>query len=289
MDNMPNNISELVKMADKMVSFPEIHMRISQMLDDPDCDMGKLGDVISFDPGLTAQILRVANSPFYGLSKEVNTVAHALTVVGLSKLRYMLLATSAVKTFDGIPNELVSMEDFWLHSLYCALAAKILAEKIKGVQADAVFVSGLLHDIGQLVLFNQLPELARDALLNSVEAPEEPDTYISEREIIGFDHAALGGALAEHWHWPAMLIETIKYHHEPDKSENYPKETAIVHIANCLAVLAELNTANIDETDAPQIEPHVWKRLGLDENIIPSVLESMYTQFEDTCAVFGFK
>ncbi|MDH5573257.1 MAG: HDOD domain-containing protein [Gammaproteobacteria bacterium] len=286
---MTTNIAELVQTVDKMVSFPEIHMRINQMLDDPDCDMAKLGGVISYDPGLTAQILRMANSPFYGLSKEVNTVAHALSVIGLTQLRYMLLATSAVKTFEGIPNELVSMEDFWFHSLYCALAAKILAGKVKGVQAESAFVSGLLHDIGQLVLFNQFPELARDALLNSIEAPDEPDTYISEREIIGFDHAALGGALAEHWHWPAMLIETIQYHHEPEKSQNYPKETAIVHVANCLAVLAELHTTNIDETDAPQIEPYVWNLLKLDEGIIPSVLESMYIQFDETCAMFGFK
>ena len=282
---MAENLSELVSDVEDIVSFPEVYLRVNQLLDDAESTATQISEVIAQDPGLTAQLLRMANSPIYGLSKEVDTVARAVNIIGTKRIRYLVLATTSLKVFEGIPNDLISMDDFWLHSLYCGLAAKALADNIKGMQPDAMFVAGQLHDIGQLLLYSRLPDLAREAVLRSIEEPGEPDLYLSERDVIGFDHAQLGAQLARDWHWPAMLVATIGWHHEPEKADEFQKETAVVHIANCLAVLAELNTSNIDETDAPRIHPQVWEMIGMNEDVIPEILGSIRGQFEETRAM----
>ncbi len=282
---MSENLSELVSSVEEIVSFPEVYLRVNQLLDDPESTATQISEVISQDPGLTAQLLRMANSPIYGLSKEVDTVVRAVNIIGTKRLRYLVLATTSLKVFEGIPIDLMSMDDFWLHSLYCGLAAKSLAEKIKDLQPDALFVAGQLHDIGQLLLYSRLPDLAREAVLRSIEEPDEPDLYLSEREVIGFDHAQLGAQLAKDWRWPAMLVSTIGWHHEPEKADAFQVETAVVHIANTLAVLAELNTSDSDETDAPRIHPQAWEMTGLNDDIIAPVLETMHGQFEETRAM----
>ncbi|HFQ13713.1 MAG TPA: HDOD domain-containing protein [Gammaproteobacteria bacterium] len=284
---MRANLSEVVSSVEQMISFPEVYLRVNRLLDDPDSTANRLAETISQDPGLTAQLLRMANSPVYGLSREVDTVARAVSIIGLKRLRYLVLATTSLKVFEGIPNELFSMDDFWLHSLYCGLAAKQLAERIGDLPGDALFVAGQLHDIGQLLMYSRLPDLAREAVLHSIEEAEEPDLYLSEREIIGFDHAQLGARLASDWHWPAMLVATIGGHHEPEKVEEFQRETAVVHIANTLAVLAELDTEDCEETDAPRIHPVAWEITGLDQAILPEVLEGMRAQFGETRAMLN--
>ena len=284
---MPENLSELVSSVEEIVSFPEVYLRVNQVLDDPESTAAQVSEVVSQDPGLTAQLLRMANSPLYGLSKEVDTVVRAVNIIGTKRLRYLVLATTSLKVFEGIPNDLITMDDFWLHSLYCGLAAKTLADNIKGLQPDALFVAGQLHDIGQLLMYSQLPDLAREAVLRSIEEPDEPDLYLTEREVIGFDHAQLGAQLARDWHWPAMLVATIGWHHEPEKAEEFQKETAVVHIANSLAVLAELDTADAEETDAPRIHSSAWEMIGLSDEVIPQVLESIRGQFEETRAMLA--
>jgi len=282
---MSENLSELVNSVEEIVSFPEVYLRVNQLLEDAESTATQISEVISQDPGLTAQLLRMANSPIYGLSKEVDTVVRAVNIIGTKRLRYLVLATTSLKVFEGIPNDLISMDDFWLHSLYCGLAAKALADDIKGMQPDALFVAGQLHDIGQLLMYSRLPDLAREAVLRSIEEPDEPELYLSERDVIGFDHAQLGAQLARDWHWPAMLVATIGWHHEPEKADEFEQETAVVHIANSLAVLAELNTSDVDETDAPRIHPSAWKTIGVSEDVIPEVLESIRGQFEETRAM----
>ena len=112
---------ELVKNVGELVSLPDVCIRVNQMVDDPNASAVAFGEVISQDPGLTARLLRIANSAFYGFSQEIDTVSRAVTIIGLGKLRDLVLATSTVDVFDKIPNELLTMENFWRHSLSCAL------------------------------------------------------------------------------------------------------------------------------------------------------------------------
>ena len=283
---MATTIEEIIEQVDELVTLPGVFIRVNEMIESQQSTAQEIASVLSQDPGLTVRLLRVANSPFYGLSKEVDTVARAITIIGTQHLRDLVLATCAVESFDGIPNELVTMDDFWSHSLFCGLIAKQLGEQAGIKESDSLFISGLLHDIGQLIMFRQFPEESTQVLLQELDQVDEPEIADSEKTIFGFDHAHLGGAVVAHWHLPAMFVETISLHHEPEQASEFPKHTAIVHIANTLAVLAELNTLNIEETDAPPIHAGTWETIGLSPAVIQSVIATARQEFENMRALF---
>ncbi len=278
-DSARTTAAELVREIHDLVSLPAVAMRVNAMIEDPRCSAAQIGELINQDPGLTARLLRIANSAFYGLASRVETSARAVAVIGAERLRELVLATSAVATFARIPNELVSMEDFWCHSIYCALASRWLARERGGIPPDSAFVAGLLHDIGRLVIFTRLPEQAREALWLSLEGPGEPEPYQAERQVLGFDHAEVGGELARLWQLPASLRDPIEHHHQPAAAEEQPLATAIVHIANSVAVLAELDT--LDPIHAPPIEAAAWELSGLGREHVEPAVAAAREQFEE--------
>ena len=269
-------IDDIISNMSDLVSLPGVFVRVNEMVNDPNTSMTDVAEVISQDPALTIRILRMANSPAYGISKEIDSVLKAATIIGTERVRDIALATSAVNTFDGIPNELVSMDDFWMHSIYCAIISKYLAGIAKLPNPDSLFVAGLLHDIGQLVLFKTLPDLSRKSLEYVLDDTEDTSFHLVEQEFIGFDHAMVGGALAENWHLTPMLVETISAHHDLQQADKYKKESAIVKIANSIAVMAELDSIHIDETDAEVLHDEDWITAGLDLSSADEIMKDAF-------------
>jgi len=268
-----HDIVELVQGVGALVTLPDVFIRINHLVEDPNSTTGDIAKAVSQDPSFTMRLLRVANSPLYGHSSAIDTVAKAVSVIGTSQIRNLALSTSIATAFEGLPNDLVSMENFWRHSLYCALSARILAKQARRCDAEAVFTAGLLHDIGELVIFNRLASKAKEALLLVLDNVDELPVYEAEWQIMGFDHAQVGGELARQWHLPPLLEECIAYHHATDKAQRYPRETALVHIANILALLAEVDT--LDLADVPPIDSRAWEITGLDEDAVePTVREA---------------
>jgi HD-like signal output (HDOD) protein len=241
----------LVANIEDLVTLPEVALRIARMVDDPTSSASDIGREISNDAALTARLLRVANSPLFGHHGKIATINRAITILGVRQVRDLTVGLTAIRTFDGIGNELVTMASFWRHSLLCAVAADQINARRGAGRGDTPFVAGLLHDIGQLVIFNRIPELARQALLMSVDSVADTGLYLCEREVMGFDHGAVGAALARTWGLPRSLQECIEFHHQPDRAQEYPTEVATVHIANSIAVLAEIESSDLD--DAPAI------------------------------------
>lgn len=276
-------LQELLDNVEQLVSLPAACMRLNEMVNDPSCSATDLGRVINQDVALTARLLRIANSPMYGLSTQVETVSRAVAVLGMKQVRDLALASAAIKTFEGIPNTLVSMRSFWEHSIFCALCARTLAMDCLRNQREAVFVAGLLHDMGKLVLYNQLPDLSRRSLEASANGSKSLESQIAEGEIIGFDHAEVGGELARRWALPVSLQESIVFHHDPDRAEQHRVEVAIVHIANSLATMAVCKTEDVNK--APVIQEIAWEVTGLEKDMIPATIASAQAQISSATAL----
>lgn len=253
---------ELVAGIKDLVTLPEVALRIAGMVDDPSSSSADIGRAISQDAALTARLLRIANSPAFGQHGKIATISRAITVLGVRQVRDLTVGLTAVRTFDGIGNELVTMESFWRHSFLCAVAAGQIAGRRGRNPDDSPFVAGLLHDVGQLILFSRVPQLARQALLMSVDSADDRGLFLCEREILGFDHGAVGVALAKNWGMPRSLQECIEFHHEPERSQEFPLEVATVHIANSVAVLAEIGSS--EPADAPAISTAALRAVKLD-------------------------
>ena len=269
---------DLVKGVVKLISLPEIYIRVSQILEDQDHNAKQLGEIISHDPALTARILRIVNSAYYSLRVKIELVSRAVSVIGEDDLRNLVLATSAVDTFKRIPNQLVDIDLFWRHSVHTGIVSRLLSKHCNILHGERLFVAGMLHDIGKLILYFKEPELSQQVLLAAAES--DGQLFRSEQKILGFTHGDVGAALIDAWKLSDTLKEVVAYHHTPLKAKNYRMEASIVHIANCV-VNALGPDIEVDEhllDDFPGFEPKSLEITGLDLKILPDVMEQAWEQ-----------
>jgi HD-like signal output (HDOD) protein len=279
------SLPELIKDITSLVSFPAVGLRVNDMVNNPNTSAAQIGQVISQDPALTARLLRIANSAAFGLSAQVTTVSRAVTVIGHKLIRDLVLATSTLNAFEGIPNELMSMKDFWRHSVYCGLSARLLAEQRKMKGTETLFVAGMLHDVGQLVLFRKLPEESKAALVLSIQGPADLDLHMAEQQVLGYDHAQVGGALLRYWNFPPLLVECTEFHHAPSLAKQFPVEAALVHIANSIAQLAEIDS--VDEHHAAPTDAAAWIVTGLGHDVVEPTMRAAQKQFATVQGTFS--
>jgi len=275
-----SEVQDLVNNAKELITLPEISLRVNAIANDPDSTADDMAAAISQDPALVVRMLKIANSAYYGLSKEVDTIPRAVAILGTNKIRDLVLSTSASQAFDGIPNDLITMQDFWHHSLYCGLLAQILSKKSKKANSESIFIAGLLHDIGQLLMFNQLPEKSHEAILLLMEGSEELETYEAEQHIFGFDHTQVGAALVKNWKLAPVLEECVEFHHSPQNAKEFPAEVALINIANAVAVMADFDSMSEDD-EIPMINPISWELTGLTKNDLPEAIKKAQNEIKE--------
>jgi putative nucleotidyltransferase with HDIG domain len=278
---MTISLQDLVHGSRELTSLPEVVMRTIDLINDPGTSAAEIGVVLGEDPALTARLLKIVNSPFYGFPSRIDTVSRAVTVIGTLELLDLILATSVIKTFRGIPTDLVDMDSFWEHSLYTGVIARILASRMRAPNTERYFVAGLLHDIGALTMYCQIPDRAADTLRRA--RAELTPLHVIEQEALGFDHGEVGGELMRAWRLPENLAEAVRHHHSPTRAENHPLETAIVHLADVIACAIHDPATEIGRV--PPMDPAAWELTGLSVDILEGLLHEADIQFENARAV----
>jgi putative nucleotidyltransferase with HDIG domain len=266
-----------------MASLPSVYLRLSAVVSDPRSSAAEVGEVIAEDPGLTARLLRLVNSAMYGFPSRIETVSHAIRIVGTAQLQDLALATSVIRLFANMPQSLVTMESFWRHSVACGVTARTIASRRREANVERFFVAGLLHDIGRPIMFMQIPGEARQAVLQSQESGEP--LFRTEHALLGFDHAHVGQALLDQWKLPPSLRESVANHHYPDRSQRFPTETAVVHVADFVA--NALGFGSSGEPGVPPLDPRAWDVLGLPPAAIDDVLEEAERHYETAVEVIA--
>ncbi|GJL79289.1 MAG: HD family phosphohydrolase [Nitrospinaceae bacterium] len=277
------NISELIQGDDQLATLPEIFYKLNAAIEDPDCTFDDIGEIISLDPGLTARLLKIVNSAFYGFSTQVETVTHALTIIGTDQLAQLVLATSVMGQFKAIPTQLLDMDAFWRHSISAGLASRSIAALSGEYNVERFFVAGLLHDVGRLVLCIKIPNETGEIFKKAQTSGKL--LCVEEQKALGFDHAEVGGELLKAWNLPDRLVESVAYHHAPEKSKNHPQETAVVNLADAIAYSMKLGSSG--ESVVPPMEPKSWELIGLPESLyLPMIKDKIEQQFEEVAGVF---
>ncbi len=217
----------------ELVSLPEIVIELNQLANNPRSTLADICELIGKDPALIIRLLKIVNSPFYGFPSQVDTLSQAVTIIGTQQLRNLVLSTELINKFPVIPAGLASIESFWSHSLYCAVAAQHIAMYRQLPCPERYFIAGILHDIGKMVMYLAMPEDSIKAM-EKVD-PERANILEVEREIFGFDHAMVGAELLWHWRLPESIIEPVACHHSPDDANIFKQESSTVNIANKLS------------------------------------------------------
>ena len=154
----------LVNKSLKLVSPPSTYTQLDALIQNSNTSVDQISEVINTDPALATRLLKVVNSPFYGFPSQINTISRAITIIGTNELVQLVLATSVINAFKGIPDNLINMAEFWRHSLACALTSRLLAKKCNVDVPESFFIAGLLHNIGCLGMYQSIPELSREAI-----------------------------------------------------------------------------------------------------------------------------
>lgn len=287
---LPVTPETLLRDDPKLVSPPEVYLRISQVLRDPRSTVEDAAEAIRHDPSLAAKLLKLVNSSFYSRTMravhgrfpaKVDSLSRAVLVVGGRQLSTLALGVSVLPLFQDIPQKWVNMRLFWEHSIGCAVAAQAIAGATSRGNPETAFVGGLMHDIGRIILFKQAPRHMAAAMRQSM-AERQPLARL-ERAVLGFDHAVLGGLLLHKWEFPAHLEAMVRDHHDltdrPDLGE-----PAMIHLADVVANAMAWGGSGSRHT--PPLDPLAWEAVGLSAEDLAGLLPEMEASLAETMRGF---
>ncbi len=215
----------------QLPTLPTIFTEFNKLMASPYVSNTKIADLIKKDQAMVVKILKLSNSAMYGKRQEIRNLTNAITYLGLETLKNIILQIALVRMFDFKDNKIPDFDpaSFWQHSIATAYFASILEKKLRLRHDENFYIGGLLHDIGKVLIYQFYPAKFEDIVLMQIE-DEVPD-YEAEKEILGVDHAELGGVLAEKWKFDKEIINAIHYHHSLLKSRSSTL-TAVVSISN---------------------------------------------------------
>ncbi len=274
---MSTTVAQLIAKVRTVYSLPQTFHRLQEVVQNPDSSMSDIGEVLMADQALSARILQLANSSFYGFPSRIETISHAVTMIGAEQMVALVQGTCVASIFSRVPRELVNMELFWRHSIACGVTARLVAARRREPNTERFFLLGLLHDIGRLVIFQHLPEQAAAAV--ELAGREQRLLFQTENTILGFDHATVGYDLLRTWKLPARLCEPIKMHHSYTGSSLYPIETAILHTAD--VIVSAMRCGSSGERYVPPLHAPHWDLAGLGAEMIPPLEKEINRQLEE--------
>ena len=260
------NLDEILSKINSFPSMPATGVKMLRILEDPETSVDEIEDVLRHDPGLTGNVLRLANSAYFGIPSKVASTRQAVLLLGLKKLIQLVIASCVNAVLDKpVPGYNMPPGDLWRHSIAVSIASEALVKDKKNIDAEDIFTPALLHDIGKLILGHFVKE--EQTAIEQIADTGVP-YVVAENMVLGTDHAEVGAQILTHWSFPRDIIDAVRWHHDPDTFERTHASIDIVYLANVLCQTG----GNGGEADAytADLSPAAVERLGLD-----------ITQFED--------
>ena len=275
------DLKGFVEQADKLYTLPDVCLQLNQLVNDDVSSMNEISRLVSIDPALTARVLKLANSPLYTHKTSVTSISQAVQLIGTTELCNIAIATSAAAIFKGAGGNRINLRDYWYHSVLTAIFAKVLYQQSRGKDNSVMFVIGLLHNIGLLVVLERLPylEIDQDLVIGGGPIP-----WAQERSLLGFSYAELGGALIEHWQISPLLAQVIKHQCYPFNCESYEFETVVLHVAIELAdsIIEEENSFGSGQI----VEPNLFELLNLEGIELDQLIDETKKVAMSVAAIF---
>jgi putative nucleotidyltransferase with HDIG domain len=256
-------------------TIPSTLMRVWRLVDSPDCSASDLGKVIAMDQALSAKVLRLVNSPYYGVRKKITSVQRATTLLGFDTVRSLTVCISVVTALTPKDDQYSAMDlpALWRHSISTGIIAKLLAERINQPDMETVFSAGVLHDLGKFILNLSLSKNYSEI----IDLVEKEKLFIREAEerLLEADHTHFGALLSKNWNFPELFQEIIRDHHDPVVGES-TEIIAIVQVANSIAnYLYFGDSGNGRETD---LNPEILQPYGISEDKVESFYDIVREQ-----------
>ncbi|WP_419659216.1 two component system sensor histidine kinase [Desulfosarcina variabilis str. Montpellier] len=265
----------------KLPEIPSIIFKLNDTIADPFSSADDIAQVISKSPGLSALLLRIVNSAFYGFPSRIDSVARAVTIIGSKEVTALAVGISTMEVFKDIPKTVFDMRAFTQHSLACGVLSRILAASGNIRNTEQMFVSGLLHDIGRLVIFKYYPQAA--VLMLSAQSGDAVSLIDSEKKTLGFRHTDIAADLFEKWKFPVTLIQNVVFHHRPAAAQD-PVKAGMIHLADMIA--HSLGEGKSGEWRLPTLDTDVWDKLRISPQALSKIIPQAIHHLDFLSTIF---
>ncbi|MGR8919678.1 MAG: HDOD domain-containing protein [Gammaproteobacteria bacterium] len=266
-----------------LAPLPQAYVRLREMVDDPLVDLNDVAQVVSSDPALTGRVLRLVNSAYIGLMAPVETIEHAVRVLGMQQVHDMALATSAIGSLSKLRGDLFDIFAFWRLSIYAAGSAKEVSMRLGLASPQRMFVCGLLHNIGNLVIAHEMPQGYTDCRKRAAEV--QRPWFELQREMFGFDYAEVGAELMQRWCLPDAIIRPVLQHTRPVEALEQDEQalTAVMSVAATTARAASYQSP--ESEPVPDYDPVALNLVGLDADGIETLMSQVDDAIVESLAV----
>lgn len=271
--NISEKITDIIRSKKtQLPTLPVVVDNILRIARDDTTSAKDLAEFVSNDQAVANKVLKLSNSAYYGMMREIDSISRAITIIGFNEVISLTIGMSVISSFrQKRLDEIIPMRDLWIHSIACAFAAKKLAGKMGLPGAEQIFLNGLLHDMGKVLFVLYFPDEYRSVLEEAKRSQAE--LFITEKQILGLDHSALTGLLMKRWNFPDNLLLPTRFHHNPDKCPpSFYKHASIVMVADYIC-----QKSGLGHSGNPVIPKlgGTRKRLGLDNNDIDASVEDL--------------
>jgi len=252
-------LEQIMKKVDAFQSIPGSATELLSLLRNPEVEVARVEKVLRNDPGMTANILKLTNSAYFGFPSRIGSIKQAVLLLGHLRLKQLVMVSSVNAVMDEpIAGYDLPMGELWNHSIAVSVTAEGLVRELKSIDAEEIFTAALLHDLGKLILGNFVEEhLDRFDSISDNDMPYE----MVEKEILGIDHAEVGAILLQKWGLPAGIVEAVRWHHDPTAADSQNVITDIVHMADVLCLMAGFGVGR--EGLCYQLSSEVTNRVGI--------------------------
>lgn len=248
-------------------SMPATGAKMLTMLEDPETSVDEIEDVLRHDPGLTGNVLKLANSAYFGIPSKVSSVRQAVLLLGSKKLIQLVVASCVSAVMDKpVPGYNLPPGDLWRHSIAVSIAAEALVKDKKNIDGNDIFTPALLHDIGKLILGHFVKDELED--IEKIAGKGTP-YVVAENMVLGTDHAEVGAQILTQWSFPSDVIAAVRWHHDPDFPEQANASIDIVYLSNLLCQTR--GNTNENGGHSYDLSPAVIERLGIDVSEFDSI------------------
>jgi len=227
-----SEIEQRLQEVTELISLPEVYLKLRRLMDDPNSDIYDFAEVISVDPNLSTRVLKVVNSAFYGFPEPVDSISRAVNMIGIGQLHNMVLGISAISSLN-LANDIMPLNTFWRASLFSGVLARLLAEQMKLAKSEHLFIAGLLHEIGHLVLYSKFPLQALAA--RQIAEDQGKQIHEAEMQVLGCHYGDIGAMLMANWNLPGNLQSLTRNQPIPTAADELKIESTLMHLAHACA------------------------------------------------------
>lgn len=280
----PERLKQLVARVPGLPTLPVIVERLNEMMLNPRTTAKEVGRLISSDPALSAKILKIVNSSFYGFPSRITTVTHAIVILGFNTVKSVVLSSTVFDVFKGKGDVAFRREAFWRHSVGTGAACRVIAREVGFSALEDFFIAGLLHDVGKIILDQYL----HDDFVRILDVVKNEDCLFleAEREVLGVTHADIGGWLFQNWRLSKGLVQAVAHHHNPALADDAVKITSVIHLGDIVCRALQCGSGGDDRI--PRVSPAAWEALGLTASQLEAIVRETDQEIEKAKVFLDF-